>query len=186
MEPVKHEANEERREGEQPSPAEGIPSRTQNGTCRHCGLPAPPGENFCCYGCELAAQIAAEGAEEHGHLHARLLFSVLLAMSVMMLSLFLYAEDIYGVSTADGMAWMRSAYRVASAVLATPVVLLCGIPLARRSWERLRRRRLSMEALILTAALAAYLRSLQALFTGSHAVFFDSATAALVLATFGR
>ncbi len=184
MEPVKRETIEERRGA--PPPAQKTPGRRRDGECRHCGLPTPPKEVFCCYGCELAAQIAAEGAEEHGHLHARLLFSVLLTMSVMMLSLFLYAEDIYGISAADGMAWMRNAYRIASAVLATPVVLLCGIPLARRSWQRLRRRRLSMEALILTAALAAYLRSLQALFTGSHAVFFDSATAALVLATFGR
>ena len=32
--------------------------------CRHCGLPAPPNSEYCCYGCELAARIAAEAAQK--------------------------------------------------------------------------------------------------------------------------
>jgi heavy metal translocating P-type ATPase len=83
-------------------------------------------------------------------------------------------------------AWLRSAYRVASAVLATPVMLLLGVPLGQRAWRRLRQRSLSMELLISAGAGSAYLISMVTLLRGGDAVYFDSAVAALVLATFGR
>ncbi len=112
--------------------------------------------------------------------------SVLLAMAVMMLALFLYAEDVYGVSEADGLGWLRSFYRYASAALATPVMLLCGWPLARHAFARLKNGAWSMSALIVVGATAAYGLSVLHLFTASSAVYFDSAVAALVLATLGR
>src|SRR4051812_13553029 len=92
--------------------------------CRHCGLPAGQAGAYCCYGCELAARISAEGKERRTELHGRLTFSLLLSMVVMMLSLFLFAEDVYGAGAEAGLVWMRTAYRVASALLATPVVVM--------------------------------------------------------------
>lgn len=84
------------------------------------------------------------------------------------------------------MAWLRSAYRWASWVLATPVMALGGVPLLRRALVRLRAGRLSMDALIAAGSLAAYGLSTYALFAGSSRTYFESATIAIVLATFGR
>src|SRR5262249_29000564 len=70
--------------------------------CGHCGLPAAAGEAYCCYGCELAAQISAEGNATQAPLRTRLVVSLCLSMSVMMLSLFLFAEDVYGTEGPAG------------------------------------------------------------------------------------
>jgi Cu2+-exporting ATPase len=104
----------------------------------------------------------------------------------MMLALFLYAEDAFDASADVEMAWMRSAYRWASFVLATPVMFLAGGPLLRSAQKQLVQRRLSMDALIAMGAFAAYLLSVDALARGRHALYFDAATASVVLATFGR
>src|SRR6185503_2982772 len=96
-------------------------------------------------------------------------------------SLFLFAEDVYGPG--GGMGWMRAAYRVAAAVLATPVVALLLPPLARAALAKLRAGRLSMELLVATGAAAAYALSIPSVIRRSGGVYFDSATAALLLAT---
>ncbi len=88
---------------------------------------------YCCYGCELAAQIAGEGEQRRSELYGLITFCLLLSMIVMMLSLFLFAEDVYLPAPDADLAWMRRAYRVVSALLSTPVVLLLGAPLLRRS-----------------------------------------------------
>lgn len=152
--------------------------------CPHCGLAAGRGGSYCCYGCEIAAEIAAEGERHQMKLKGTLLFSMLLSMTVMMLSLFLFAEDVYPPDSS--MQWLRSAYRIASALLATPVVLLLGIPLCKRSLEELRKSRLSMELFVGLGALAAYALSLLSVFRNQGGVYFDSATSALLLATLGR
>lgn len=154
--------------------------------CAHCGLAARPGDLYCCYGCELAAQIAREGAEEHGKTKAALLVSLLLSMTVMMLSLFLFSEDVYDIGAGAEMAWLASAYRWASAVLSTPVVLLLGLPIARRAASALWRGRFSMDLLVAAGAFAAYGISVYCLLAGRRGVYFDSATAALLLSTLGR
>ena len=53
----------------------------------------------------------------------------------MMLSLFLYAEDVYEATRDAQAAWLRSGYRGLSAVRATPVMGLLGGPLARHPAE---------------------------------------------------
>ena len=150
-------------------------------SCAHCGLPS--GGTFCCYGCELASRIAAEARDDHARLHGTLTFSLVLAMVVMMLALFLYAEDVFDAHGDVEMAWMRGAYRWASWILTTPIVVLCGGPLLSRA---LRARRLSMDALIGVGALAAYGLSVGSLFAHERGIYFDSAATALVLATLGR
>src|SRR5262249_15051149 len=152
----------------------------------HCGLPAVPGEAFCCFGCELAFEIRAEANDDHGRLFGTLNFALVLAMLIMMLSLFLYAEDVFGASDDRDLAWLREAYRVASLILATPVMLLAGLPLAKGAWRKLKLRRISMEALIGFGALIAFLLSAWAVFTKKSGVYFDSAATAVVLATLGR
>jgi heavy metal translocating P-type ATPase len=154
--------------------------------CRHCGLSAASAGDYCCYGCELAAQIAAEGKQRQSELYGVITFSLLLSMIVMMLSLFLFAEDVYGAGAEAGLGWMRRVYKVASALLSTPVVILLGVPLAKRAIASLRERTLSMDLLVLTGAVAAYGLSIAAVLRNKGGVYFDSATSALVLTTLGR
>ncbi|MCK6549765.1 HAD-IC family P-type ATPase [Myxococcota bacterium] len=104
----------------------------------------------------------------------------------MMFSLFLYAEDIYGAGEEAGLMWMRTFYRIISVVLATPVMILCGAPLAKHAWKRLMAGHLSMSALIAVGAFASYGLSVWAVFTGGTDVYLDSASTSLVLATLGR
>jgi P-type E1-E2 ATPase len=144
--------------------------------CAHCGLPARA--RFCCYGCELASQIAAEARDDHAHLFDTFAFTLVLTMVVMMLSLFLYAEDVFDAGGDVEMAWLRSAYRWLSLLLSTPVLALAG-------WPLLRRRR-SMDVLIALGALAAWALSVHNLVARRPGVYFDSAATAVVLATFGR
>ena len=152
--------------------------------CGHCGLACRAGDAYCCYGCEVAAQIAKEGAEEHGKTKAALLVSLLLSMTVMMLSLFLFQEDVYGVDARG--AWLSNVYRIASGVLSTPVILLLGVPILRRAARTLRQGRMSMDLLVGAGAWAAYGISIYAIAVGRRGVYFDSATSALILSTLGR
>lgn len=168
------------------SPIETARTELEHSGCLHCGLATRADASYCCYGCELAAQIAEEASRDHSRTRNTLTFGLLLTMSVMMLSLFLYAEDIYGEAAAADLGWMRAFYRYASAFLATPVLALCGLPLTRHALSRLREGRLSMSALIALGAFAAYGLSIANLAIGRDAIYFDSATAALVLATLGR
>lgn len=161
-------------------------ARGSEKTCRHCGLSDASAGDYCCYGCELAAQIAAEGKQRQSELYGVITFSLLLSMIVMMLSLFLFAEDVYGAGADAGLGWMRRVYKVASALLSTPVILLLGIPLAKRAWGSLKERTLSMDLLVLTGAVAAYVLSISAVLRNKGGVYFDSATSALVLTTLGR
>jgi heavy metal translocating P-type ATPase len=107
-------------------------------------------------------------------------------MMVMMLSLFLFAEDVYGAGAEAGLVWMRTVYRVASALLSTPVVVMLGFPLARRAWRAALQRKLTMDQLVVAGAAAAYGISVVAVLRGRGGVYFDSATSALLLSTLGR
>lgn len=158
----------------------------ERAACRHCGLGAASTGGYCCYGCELAAQIAGEGEQRRSELYGLITFCLLLSMIVMMLSLFLFAEDVYQPTGDDGLGWMRQAYRIASAVLSTPVVILLGGPLLRRAFQSFRERRPSMDLLVAAGAAAAYGLSIANLVRGRPGVYFDSATSALVLTTLGR
>jgi heavy metal translocating P-type ATPase len=151
----------------------------------HCGLAVPASGEYCCYGCELAATLAAEGAQREARTKGALTFSLLLSMAVMMLSLFLYAEDVYGAAPGAGLGWLRQAYRVASAALSAPVMILLGLPLARRAARSARSGQLTMDLLVVTGAFAAFGLSLAGVIS-RRGVYFDSATSALLLATLGR
>jgi heavy metal translocating P-type ATPase len=70
--------------------------------------------------------------------------------------------------------------------LSAPVVLLLGVPLAKRAFRGLAAGRIGMDLLVLVGATAAFVISLRALFQQRHGIYFDSATAALMLATLGR
>ncbi len=107
-------------------------------------------------------------------------------MTVMMLSLFLFSEDVYGIEAGADLGFLAWAYRVASAVLSLPVVLLLGIPIAKRAVRTLKSGRFSMDLLIVAGAFAAYGISIYSIAAGRRGVYFDSASSALLLSTLGR
>src|SRR6516165_5041004 len=90
--------------------ASSAPFENLEGSCEHCRLPAPRGDRFCCYGCELAAELAREAGQDENRLKGILTLCLLLSMAVMMLSLFLYAEDVYGATDSLAMAKLRELY----------------------------------------------------------------------------
>ncbi len=154
--------------------------------CAHCGLAVPAGSSYCCYGCELAAELTRESAQNGARLKSLLTLCLLLSMAVMMLSLFLFAEDVYGATADPVMAKLRELWRLASLVCATPVVFLLGGPLIFRAAGNLRAGRLGMDLLVGVGATAAWALSVVSILRGRSGIYFDSAAVGLLLATLGR
>lgn len=106
-------------------------------------------------------------------------------MALMMLSLFLYAGDVYG--EAEGASGgLRDLFRAASAAIATPILLLLGVPLATRGLSALRGGRVTTELLVASAAVAAWALSVVSLARGQGGIYFESAALAVLLASLGR
>ncbi len=155
-------------------------------TCVHCGLPVPAargaisGPIFCCYGCRLASRIV--GAQAGDSLQAwtvlRLGVGAFLAMNVMMVSLLLYTGEVEAAA-APFFRWLMLG-------LATPAVAILGYPFALGAADELRRRRLSLDALILIGAFAGYAASAANTVRGAGQVYFDTATMLLLLVTAGK
>ena len=156
--------------------------RGPTGQCARCGLPAMRGSAFCCYGCELADRLQSEAGDGASSARASALLAGFLTMNLMMFSLYLYGDDVYGES------WpaLRSLFRVGSFAVATPVYAILGVPLARSAIAALRRGALTSELLVGVGAAAAYLVSLWSLVTGRGAVFFETGCMVLLLTTVGR
>src|SRR5581483_228751 len=93
-------------------------------------------------------------------------FSLLLSVVAVMLKILLFAEYVYGAGPEAGLGWMRAVYRVAAGVLSTPVVILLGVPLARRALGALRERRWTMDVLVAAGAVAAYVVSIVSIVRG--------------------
>jgi Cu2+-exporting ATPase len=160
------------------------------GVCAHCGLPlgrrpvvvsvaGVPGR-FCCYGCVLAQQVTRARGEggAAAALVVRLGLGVFFAVNVMMVSMPTYAPVVYGAAVGDGPLFV--VLRVLALLLAAPVLILLGVPLARTV------RGPDTNALILLGTLAAYGLSVVNTIEGRPAVYFDTAAMLLVLVTLGR
>ena len=161
--------------------------------CAHCRLPLARqifrrrlcGEEqaFCCYGCALAFQVGhgfREEADAAWHL-IRLGVGAFLAMNIMVLSLLLYSGTL-----SDEDMPLERAVHVLLLLLATPTVLILGLPFLRQSLEAVRLGQLTVDSLIVLGAGAAYGYSAWAVFAGLDHVYFDTATMVLVLFTLGR
>ncbi len=155
--------------------------------CTHCGLPvaassvsSETGPIFCCYGCRLVSRIVGRPGDES--LPAwnllRLGIGAFLAMNVMCVSLILNLTDL-APATATAFRWLLLA-------LATPAMILLVYPFAASAAEDLRRRRLSLDALIALGSLAAFAASAANTIRGSGYVYFDTATMLPALVTFGK
>jgi len=166
--------------------------------CAHCGLPvgrrslragdSATGDVFCCYGCILAAEItgARGDAGVAGALLVRLGLALFLTMNVLVLAMPAYVPTLYAGAgpAADGPLFQ--VLRVLALVLAAPVLVLLGMPLARAAAERLRRGELGADLLIVLAATAAYGLSWWNTLAGGTEIYADTVCALLVLVTLGR
>src|SRR5207237_1309561 len=83
------------------------------------------------------------------------LLAAFLTMNLMMLTLVLYSDDVYGASASPVWEQLRSLFRVGSILLAMPVYLIAGAPIARRAWAEALRGRLTADALLAAGAGAA-------------------------------
>lgn len=180
--------------------------------CDYCGLPLPrpwpfrrrhratdvasPRDatiwepRFCCYGCRFAAAVTRDRGDvgrETGQL-ARLGLAVFLSLNVMVFTMVLWSADIYPhaprhvpvVASMDGLCrWL-------GLVFSLPVLWLLGGPLAANTWQSLRDRRPSTDALLLSGVAAAYLTSIVAVWRDSGPVYFEVGCAVLVMVTLGR
>jgi heavy metal translocating P-type ATPase len=172
--------------------------------CAHCGTPLVGAraradgrahadrraqDLYCCAGCRVASALsgsALEGGADRPL--GRLMLAGALAMGVMVFSLSLYGERLWGVAS-DGLAAeqesaVRGLLRAAALLLSLPVVLLVGVPIADAVVRS--RRWLSADGLILVGVTAALALSVWNTLRGSGDVYFDTATAVLVLVAAGR
>ena len=154
--------------------------------CAHCHLPVTNGgvrEAFCCYGCRIAYQVGRGMTEESTAiwLLIRLGIGAFLAMNIMLFSLLLYSGTLTEVE-----APVRAGVHYLLWALATPVLVILGGPFMDSAWRAARRGRITADALISIAALAAYAYSALSTLGGGADVYFDTATMLLVLFTLGR
>ena len=159
-------------------------------SCAYCGLSFSGGgyrasddQRFCCYGCYLVQRLVDSRGQEGvaAWLLIRLGIGAFLAMNVMMLSLVLYVqgEAELGAEAVRGLHWTLLA-------LASPAVLILGMPYAAGAAKDLRARRIGMDMLILTGSVAAYCVSAVHTITGRGPIYFDTATMLLLIVTLGR
>ena len=183
-------------------PAAPVPAAVPSGpddpaaACAHCGLPSGTrgprrtvdgvARPFCCVGCSIAFGIAGRGGREGGSESAvwlaRMALGTVLAMLVMSIA---YVE-YFDPESAASEEYRRFA-PWAMFLLATPVVLLLGVPFAYGAWTSLARRRVSADVLIAVGIFAAWAGSVVGLVTGrSGALFLDTAAGLATLVTVGR
>ncbi len=161
--------------------------------CGHCLVPVGSAalrarvggreREFCCLGCYLACRVHGERGEEAEAtlLLLRIGVGAFLGMNVMMLSLLLYSGSV-----GPEEAGLRRGIELLLGFLATPAVLLLGLPLLRDAWRAGTQWRLTSEAMIAVGTAAAYLFSVTSLLRGEDRVYFDTATMLPLLFTVGR
>lgn len=170
--------------------------------CDHCGLPIPGAEpptpddahreaQYCCFGCRLAADIVREGAAEGelGRTCLRLGLSIFLSLNVMIFTMWLWSQDVYGVDGVNGASAataLWSVCRYACLVFSLPVLWMLGRPVAEGAWQSLRRGAPTTDLLLIVGTVAAFVYSIVSTVRGSGAVYFEIGCAVLVLVTLGR
>lgn len=169
--------------------------------CDHCGLPIPGAApavdhghqepEYCCFGCRLAADILREGTAdgELGRTCLRLGLSIFLSLNVMIFTMWLWTQDVYGPDGVNGgtaAAVLWSVCRYACLVFSLPVLWMLGRPVAEGAWQSLRRGAPTTDLLLIAGTAAAYAYSVASTIRGSGPVYYEIGCAVLVLVTLGR
>lgn len=119
----------------------------------------------------------------------RLGVAMFLTMALMMLTPYLYGQDLY--ATREDMAspfWadLRDLLQYLCLFFATPVFLILGMPIASNAIANWRRGIPSTDALVMLGVAAAFASSYVATLTGRGGVYYEPACVVLVLITLGR
>ncbi|MBI5764066.1 MAG: cation-translocating P-type ATPase [Planctomycetes bacterium] len=162
--------------------------------CDFCHLPVAgantsDGPLYCCYGCQLAADITRARGEA-GQLNwmlTRMGLSVFLSMTVMMFSMYLYrqhglsAEDVTPLSLQ-----LASVMRYLCLLFSVPVFFMLGWPILVMAMEGARRGVYSTDALVVLGVAASFVYSYVSTLRDSGAVYFETGCVVLVFMTLGR
>ncbi len=161
------------------------------GSCAHCGLPVPggSGEAYCCAGCRLVHELleARRDAPGLNAAFVRVGLGVFFAFNVMAFSFAFYGVEVFGAegvgeeaSLLDGLLrWLLLA--LTGGVMAT-----LWVPQAEMAAARLREGAVSASLLIALGVLGAFVLSAASVLRGSGPMYFDSASAILLLVTVGQ
>jgi Cu+-exporting ATPase len=166
------------------------------GFCDHCGLPLGASRSareedgrtwrFCCVGCGIAWRFAGKGGREGGSQASSFLARIGLgfvgSMIVMLVAWVPYLEPEAGASPD-----YRAFAPWATLAVATPVVLVLGVPYLWNAVAGLARGRLGSDLLVGIGIFAAYAASVVSLAAGRpDALYLDTATGLATLVTVGR
>ncbi len=160
--------------------------------CKHCEFPlgtssdSKTGFQFCCYGCSLAYEISGGGERKEINTRmAQLLVGTFFSMLVMVFSVPLYTDAIYGgEGEAHPMGWLTPVFSGLACLASLPVLVLLGFPIALNSVRMGFKG--SVDLLILVGVLSAFLISIIHWFSGNGEIYFETASLLLVLLTAGR
>ncbi len=187
------------------------PSREAPSGCTHCGLPMATRrgtEDFCCFGCRFAYQMALPGLSSPGQdssedpppstLFLRLGLGIFLAFNIMAVNWVFYSQELFGRPAEAGAAYssLTELFAYLALFLATAVLALLGIPLlstllkpratvTNPVGEAKRRRRPGSSHLILLGVFSAYALSVFNTVRGQGSLYFDTAAMVLVAVTLG-
>ncbi len=171
--------------------------------CDFCGLPVPASwwnrgddadqrgdePRYCCYGCRFAAAVTQE-RNEAGAVRwtlTRLGIAIFFTMNVMVFTMALWTQDVYGADPNDALAGsLAELFRYICLICSLPVLFLLGVPLADNALGDLRRRVLSTDLLLVTGVAAAYVYSGISVFRGEGHIYFEVGCMVLVMVTLGR
>jgi heavy metal translocating P-type ATPase len=178
--------------------------------CAYCGLPVPrpwsfgkqwarandcdpdtAAQAFCCFGCRFAAAVTqARGPEAQiNWMLTRLGLAIFLTMNVMVFTMALWTQDIYPTDPGSATSLtvtLRDLFRYLSLLFALPVVLILGAPLWDDAWEKVRRRQITTDLLLMVGVAASYIYSAVSVFRDSGPVYFEVGCMVLLLVALGR
>lgn len=162
--------------------------------CDFCHLPVAgantsAGPLYCCYGCQLAADITRARGEA-GHLNwmlTRMGLSVFLSMTVMMFSMYLYRQHGLSAEEATPLSLqLSSVMRYLCLIFSVPVFFMLGWPILVTAMEGARRGVYSTDALVVLGVAASFVYSYVSTLRDSGAVYFETGCVVLVFMTLGR
>jgi heavy metal translocating P-type ATPase len=176
---------------------------TSEELCDFCGLPVPGSwwsrsdshaasaaiVKYCCFGCRVAAQVTGERGEAGGSraLLTRLGIAIFLSMNVMVFTMALWSQDVYGFDLgSEATATLTDLFRYICLLFSIPVLILLGQPLLSNAIETTRQGRPSIDLLLSVGILAAFAYSAVTVFRGSGHLYFEVVCMVLVLVTLGR
>ncbi len=164
-------------------------------SCSHCGLPVTrrarsAGEAlYCCYGCEVAAEIVGTGEEGGARLTLyKLGIGIILGINVMMFSMPLYVESLGSFfQQGFGSASFFSLLKWLLMVISLPVYFMLGFPFIESSIRDIKGGlKVNADLLIALGVTAAMLVSIFDTIFESGPVYYETAVAILIIVTVGR